>query len=543
MEILACKGLTFSYPGASRNALQNVSFSISRGDFVAVCGATGSGKSTLLRLLKREIAPLGEIEGEISVEGVPQSAIDARKASSFIGFVAQRPEEQIVTDKVYSELAFGLENLGTAPEIIRRRVAETAAYFGMDSIFSRPVSELSGGQKQMLNLAAVMAMQPSVLILDEPTSQLDPIAASEFISVLAKLNRDFAVTVIISEHRPEELLSAANKLLVIGDGKVTAYGDTRDVIMRLRADGRFIRNMPSSVRVSAALDGQAIPVTAREGRVFIENNFNNSIRKFPCPEYIHSDTAALEFSKVYFRYERTADDVLRNMDLTVYDGEIFCLLGGNGSGKTTALNVSAGLLRPYCGKVRVFGRDVKKYENQSLYRECLSMLPQDVQTVFLKNTVREELEDADVDISSLPYDLTNLLDRHPYDVSGGEQQLVALAKVLATKPKLLLLDEPTKGLDADATDTLIRILKDLQGRGVTVVAVTHDISFAALCADRCALFFDGGVVSNAVPREFFGGNYCYTTPVSRMTRGFFDNAVTVSDAVRLCRLNGRKGEM
>ena len=248
----------------------------------------------------------------------------------------------------------------------------------------------------------------------------------------------------------------------------------------------------------------------------------------------------MEFSDVFFRYLREGKDILDGLSFTVYEKEIFCILGGNGSGKTTALSAAAGLLKPYSGKIKVFGKRLKDYKNRSLYRECLAMLPQDVQTVFLKSTVRQELDECHADISELPYDISHLMDKHPYDLSGGEQQLTALAKVLASKPKLLLLDEPTKGLDAAAKLNITCILRKLKEKGVTVVIVTHDVEFAAVCADRCAMFFGGRIVSTGAPNEFFSRNSFYTTAVSRMTRGYYDNAVTIDDAVKLCSLNGRK---
>ncbi|MCR5681360.1 MAG: energy-coupling factor ABC transporter ATP-binding protein, partial [Clostridiales bacterium] len=269
----------------------------------------------------------------------------------------------------------------------------------------------------------------------------------------------------------------------------------------------------------------------------------NRIRSLPIPETPEREEAApaLQFSDVWFRYDRNAPDVLRGLTLTVREGECYAILGGNGSGKTTALSAAAGILRPYAGQIRVYGKKLRDWRNQSLYRDCLAMLPQDVQTVFLCNSVREELAEAGADPASLPFDLSSLLNRHPYDLSGGEQQLVALGKVLAAKPRLLLLDEPTKGLDAGMKERLLGLLGDLRRSGMTIVAVTHDVEFAAVFADRCALFFRGEAVSTGTPRELFSKNSFYTTAAARMTRGFYDGAVTVEDAVRLAIENGGAG--
>lgn len=541
MEILKVENLTFSYPLCSSPAVKNVSFDVNDGEFVVLCGATGSGKSTLLRLLKREIAPLGEKSGCIKYKSTPIDAMSAKDSACSSGFVMQNPEQQIVTDKVWHELAFGLENMSLPQNVIACRVAEMASYFGIEHWYEKSVSELSGGQKQLLNLASVMVMNPDILILDEPTAQLDPIASSDFISTLKKLNEDFSLTVIIVEHRLEELIPICDRLLVLENGSLLDNGAPREVISRLKNNERLLCAMPTAARLYHELSAEGIcPLTVREGRQFIVRNYSNQIRSLDREKHIHGNQTALEFHDVYFRYDRETHDILQGVDFTVYENEIFCILGGNGSGKTTSLNVAAGLLKPYSGTVRVFGKKIKEYKNQTLYRECLSLLPQDVQTVFLKNTVREELDDVKADIGNLPFDISHLYEKHPYDLSGGEQQLVALAKVLASKPRLLLMDEPTKGLDANKKSDMLSILKRLKAIGVTVVIVTHDVEFAAMCADRCALFFRGQIVSAGVPDEFFSENRFYTTAASRMIKGYYDYAVTVERIAELCRLNGKK---
>lgn len=542
MEILKIENLKFTYPLCDKPVINNVSFTVNKGDFVAICGATGSGKSTLLRLLKRELAPLGEKSGSIYFNNILQEELPADKAATSIGFVMQKPEQQIVCDKVWHELAFGLENMNVPQKVIASRIAEMAAYFGIEEWYDKKTCDLSGGQKQLLNLAAVMVMQPDILILDEPTAQLDPIAASDFIATLKKINRELSLTVIIVEHRLEEIIPVCDKLLILEKGELLDYDLPGAVISRLKDKPKLLCAMPSAARLYHEVNGSgACPLDIREGRTFIENNFKNDICSLPVVEYTHSKTPALEFKDIYFRYDKQSPDVLQGLRFTVYENEIFCILGGNGSGKTTTLCAASGLLKPYSGSIKVFGKKLKEYKNQSLYRECLSMLPQDVQTVFLKNTVKEELEDANAEVEMLPFDISYLYDKHPYDLSGGEQQLVALAKVLSTKPKLLLLDEPTKGLDAHAKNGLINILKVLKDNGLTIVMVTHDVEFAVLCADRCAMFFRGSIVSKGTPQEFFSSNNFYTTAINRMTKGYFDRVVTLEDAARLYLMNERKG--
>lgn len=572
MEILAADHLTFTYPEGKKAALSHVGFSVNKGDFVTLCGGTGSGKSTLLRLLKREIAPFGKRSGKITLFGVDQKELDPKIAACKVGFVFQRPEMQLVTDKVWHELAFGPENMGLPTEVIRRRVAEMACFFGMEEWFEKTVGELSGGQKQLLALASVMVMQPEILLLDEPTARLDPIAASDFLAAVGKLNRELSLTVILAEHRTDEALPLSNRLMVLEDGELKAFGDPRRVIGEMAGDGRFTESMPAAVRLYAGLRDlilpARIPLNVREGRQMLEEAFapqgqplnlgsdtacegavravrNSSDRDITAHDRTARRRVVLEVKDLRFRYRRDLPDVLRGVDLTVYEGERFCLLGTNGSGKSTLLSALAGLIRPCGGSVRIFGKRLKEYTGQSLYKGTLSMLTQDVQTVFLHNTVKEELAAVKADLSAFPYDFDPLLDRHPYDLSGGQQQLLALAVVLASHPRLLLLDEPGKGLDAPSKRMLSDLLKRLTDeQGITIVAVTHDAEFAADVAHRCALFFGGEIVSTDEPKAFFAGNSFYTTAADRMTRGIVDGIVTVEDAIEAfseVRLRESKG--
>ncbi len=541
MALLTVKNLSFTYAAEHEKALHTISFDVENGEFIVLCGATGSGKSTLLRLLKRELAPMGEKTGELFFDGKPLDSLSAKDSASLIGYVMQQPEEQIATDKVWHELAFGLENQNLPQGVIRRHVAEMASYFGIEDWFLSDVSALSGGQKQLLNLASVMVMQPKLLLLDEPTAQLDPITASDFIATLKKLNRELGLTIILIEHRLEEVVPLCDRLMVMENGTLLAMDAPRKAVAMLREHPALLEGMPVSVRLFHALGGEGdVPLDIREGRSFVEKHYKNEIRALPEKDYEHSEKKALSFRHVYFRYEKNGEDILTDLDFDVYENEIFCILGGNGSGKTTTLSAASGLYTPYSGDIRVFGKKIKDYKNGTLYKECLALLPQDVQTVFLRNTVKEELDDANADISALPYDLSHLLHRHPYDISGGERQLVALAKVLAGKPKLLLLDEPTKGLDVSAKARVMDILKDLKASGVTIVAVTHDVEFAASLADRTALFFRGSIICAETPRRFFAENNFYTTAASRMTRGYYEGAVKQEDVLLLCRQNGSK---
>ncbi|MEG0783903.1 MAG: ATP-binding cassette domain-containing protein [Christensenella sp.] len=549
MALFEISNLTFTYPDAARAALKSVELRVESGEFVVLCGKSGCGKSTLLRHFKTVLTPFGKREGGISFHEKPLEDTEQREQAEKIGYVLQNPENQIVTDKVWHELAYGLESLGYDNNTIRLRVAEMASFFGIQEWFHKTVFELSGGQKQLLNLASVMAMQPEVLILDEPTSQLDPIAAADFLGTVKKINSEIGTTIILSEHRLEEALPMADRVLVMEDGKVIMDSVPAKVGVCLKAiDNPMLAAMPAPMRICLELmeEGNECPVTVRDGKRFLDN-YVGALK--PQSVQIKERTKGenvIEVKDAWFRYEKNDKDVLRDFSLEVKSGELYCIVGGNGTGKTTALNVIAGISKPYRGKVKLYGTDAAKHSD--LFCGKLGVLPQDPQCLFVKKTIKEDLsemlfnapqtsaqkEERVMEIARLT-EITEFLQMHPYDVSGGEQQRAALAKVLLTDPKILLLDEPTKGMDGFFKQKFARILQKLRKMGVTVVMVSHDIEFCAEYADRCALFFDGGIVTESDPRTFFAGNSFYTTATNRMCRHLMKEAVSVEDAVSLCR--------
>lgn len=546
MEILSIKDLTFSYPNKENFALQNVNLSINSGDFVVVCGQSGSGKTTLLRMLKKEIAPHGEKQGAVYYKGEDVEKLDDKISAQKIGFVFQKPDQQIVTDKVWHELAFGLESLGYDSDYIRLRVGEMANYFGITSLFRKKTTELSGGQKQLMNLASVMAMSPDVIILDESTSQLDPITANDFITTLKKINDELGLTVIIIEHRLQEVFPIADKVAVMEDGKVICYDTPRNVCEKL-SNHPMSQGFPSAVRIWQKSGGKGnCPLTVKEGRNFINLNFSE--RKLSLRNTIPNTEDIITLKDVFFRYEKGGNDILSGTNLSIKKGEHFCILGGNGSGKTTTLKILAGLLKPYRGKVIIDNNKMTKKTTADFNRLGVAMLPQNPESVFLKSRVIDdytelckikEIEKSAYEdkINSVAEKLgiNDLLENHPYDLSGGEIQKCALGKVLISEPKILLLDEPTKGVDAYSKLSLSKILQEIKSEGVTIITVTHDVEFASIVADRCGLFFDGEVLSSLVPQEFFSKNNFYTTASSRISRDKFANAVTVDDVVSLIK--------
>lgn len=554
MEIIKIEELNFKYPLRDEKALENINLTINSGDFVVICGKSGSGKSTLLRQLKPTLAPHGEIEGRILYKGNEIKDIDLRTEVSEIGFVQQNPENQIVTDKVWHELAFGLENLGYDNDIIRVKVAEMASYFGIEKLFLKDICDLSGGEKQIVNLASIMSMNPKVLILDEPTSQLDPIAASEFLETIEKINRDLGITVILTEHRLDTVFPMADKVIVMEKGKIIVKDEPKKVgeYLRKSSNDMFIA-LPSPMKIyTEVASEEECPLTVREGRKWLENLFaNNELMVTDIEEdKDNKREKVIEIKDVFFKYDKNSRDIIKDLSLDIHKGEFYSILGGNGTGKTTTLGLISGVNKAYRGKVIFKGKRLNKYSSKELFYKNLGVLPQNPQSLFVMKTVKEDLMEVVFDLNIAEdekqekfkdviklLEIENLLDNHPYDLSGGEQQKVALAKILMLEPEVLLLDEPTKAIDSFYKEKLGRILLKLKDKGTTIVIVTHDVEFAAEYSDTCGMFFDGNIVTSGVPKSFFSENNFYTTSANKMSREIFKGAITCKDVIELCKRN------
>ena len=591
--MLDIENLSFAYPGEETRALDRINLHIDKGEFIVLCGKSGCGKSTLLCHLKPPLTPHGKHKGEILFAGKPLEEMANRDQAQRIGFVLQNPDNQIVTDKVWHELAFGLESLGYKTRDIRIRVAEMASYFGIQDWFYRDVASLSGGQKQLLNLASIMAMHPDILVLDEPTSQLDPIAASDFLETVKKINRDLGTTIILTEHRLEEVFPAADRVIVMDQGRIYAVGTPMEIGRKLKEDDHeMFTALPSPMQIYARTitrEELPCPITVRDGRQWLDKvistigdgsqliiSESEEKTNGEGPEYIVSESGGkqtgndsrimseygkktienrpqiiIEGKDLWFRYDKDLPDVVKGLSIKLYEGEFYCLLGGNGTGKSTTMALLSRLRTPYRGKILLEGKDIRKYKSGDLFRGFLGVLPQNPQSLFVKKTVEEELfemiggrkekkdaswhlamdkEDAVAGIADLTH-LNPFMSRHPYDLSGGEQQRLALAKILLLRPRLLLMDEPTKGLDSYFKQEFAGILARLRAHGVTIFMISHDIEFCAAYADRCGLFFDGNVVADGPPREFFAGNNFYTTSANRMAREYFPEAVTGKEVI------------
>lgn len=527
------QNVAFKYNESTDYAISDCTFSVKKGEKIMLCGASGSGKSTLLRILKRELSPRGELSGNITLMGKGRSELSARESAEKIGFVMQNPDSQTVCDKVSAELAFGLESFGVKSGEIQSRVGEMAAFFGIEPLYDRDISTLSGGQKQLVALCSVMSTGPDILLLDEPTAQLDPVAARELLGILDRLNKEMGVTIIIAEHDPEELFDSCDKILYLAKGKTEFFG-TPALTAKYFVKNALEGFLPETSKAFAGLCDD-LPLNVRQGRAKLEKLGVTDIPKQAVTDTERAEPYALQCKNLWQRYEKNSPDILKGCDLGIRKGECYGLLGSNGGGKSTLLRVICGLCKPYMGTVSLFGKKQKAYKNGSLFREMLAFLPQEPVTMFVKESVREDLlqsgDKVTVENVSQRMGIEHLLDRHPWDLSGGEIQKCAFGKILLADPKIIVLDECTKGMDSFAKKALGDILLSLKDEGRTILLVTHDLEFAAQYCDRCGLLFDGKIVAEDNAVEFFSYNRFYTTAAARLTRGFFSGAVT-STAVR-----------
>lgn len=544
MEIIRVDQLSFYYPDTPAAALDNVSLSVKQGDFVVLCGASGCGKTTLLRHLKQEAQPTGKRSGSILFNGIPLGELPAVAAAEQIGMVFQNPENQIVMDQVWHELAFSMENVGYAQAVMRKRLAEMSHFFGLEDLLYKSVHEISGGQKQLINLASVLLLQPKLLLLDEPTSQLDPVAARDFLQLIYRLNQEMSMTVIISEHRLEDVIPLADRIIMLDGGRVKYDAAPRELCRLISSDDAStdLPYLPSVSKLylsaeSARLSPNTIeiPLTVREGKQWLAGI--GGIQSDPAMQADEltnkrneKKELLLACEEMTFKYEKDGPEVLKKLSLNVYKHEFLAVLGGNGAGKTTMLQIMAGLLKPQRGRLKR-EKGVK-----------VGYLAQDPLLYFSFDTVEEELQrmadyaglaEREHKIASVAaaLQIADLLPKHPYDLSGGEQQRAALALVLLGEPDILCLDEPTKGLDPIAKQRTAELLQQLCRSGKTIVMVTHDIEFAAEHASRCAMLFDGTISAEAAPAPFFGTNYFYTTAINRTVREWLPEALTTGDVM------------
>ena len=543
--------LSFTYPESKKQAIKNINLTINQGEFIVICGKSGSGKSTLLRMLKPELTPHGTKEGEIKFFGSDEFSL--RNSAEKIGFLMQNTEYQAVTHSVRTELAFGLENLGLDSKIIRLRIAEISSYFSLENIIDKKTAELSGGQKQMVCLASILAMHPDVIIFDEPTSQLDPMTAEALLNTIHKLCKENGITVIITEHRLENLIPIADRVIVMDSGEIISDTSPRNIPSELITDNDFVSSaVPTSMRLHSELKLKSpVSLNVAEGRQMLSSLFSEK-PSYTVPDNKKADIkaeVAIEVKDLWFAYDKSRY-VLNGLDLRIKKCSFFAMLGANGAGKTTALSLISGTLTCKQGKIKLFGKPINKYKTDEIYGKTIGVLPQKCESLFGGYSVREDLEKSltksvpdkksrkeRIDEVASFCEIADLLDRHPYDISGGELQRAALCMVLLKNPQILLLDEPTKGMDNLFKKQFARKIKELNNSVITVVMVSHDTEFCAEYCDECALIFDGMCALQDETTKFFSQNFFYTTSANKIAREFFPLAVTERQVLQLCREN------
>ncbi|OTY63313.1 cobalt ABC transporter ATP-binding protein [Bacillus thuringiensis serovar yosoo] len=535
--------LSFVYADENEYALQHISLSVQKGEFIALAGGSGSGKTTLLKHFKKELLPIGTRSGEIFYEGVLIEEVADLLSAQEIGMVFQNPENQIVMDTVIQELAFSLENIGLPSHIIQKRIAELISFLGFQDLLHQSVHTLSGGQKQLVNLAAVLVMQPKLLLLDEPTAQLDPIAAKEFLGLLKRINEELGITIILSEHRLDEVIPLATRVVCMDNGRIMYDGSPKIVITDMWGVETFRPFIPQIPRLFLEWNVRDIPFTVREAQM--------KMNDFAAISYVNEPIAQSEKQEVIlsaehisFQYEKNSPLILHDLSVSIEKGKWVALVGKNGTGKSTLLTILAGLQKARRGKVKWNGKVIHKIDSKERFKS-IGYVSQHPYYHFTFDTVWDEVyerarelygeQGKEIAENTLKqFWLYSLKERHPHDCSGGEQQLLALCTTLLSKPTLLLLDEPTKGLDPWKKERVGELFRKLQKEGTTIVMATHDIEFTAKYVDQCMMLFDGTVIMNDAPKEFFSGNFFYTTSINRFIRKELPYALTWEDVYEAC---------
>jgi energy-coupling factor transport system ATP-binding protein len=518
--MIAIERLTFTYPNSQGPALRDVTWSAVDGEFVLVAGPSGSGKSTLLRCLNGLVPHFsgGVLSGGVIVAGIDAVAAGPRALSHYVGFVAQDPEAQAVLDRVESEIAFALEHAAVPLAEMRVRVEEALDLVELAPLRNRPLQTLSGGERQRLAIAAALALRPRVLVLDEPTSQLDPQSAEDVLRALVRLNEDLGLTIILAEHRLERIARYADRLTYLEDGRIVVDGPVREALTAIDAG-------PPLVQLARALDWHPLPLTVQEARPFAPAARTEISR--PTSVMGSASRPLLEVKGLRFSYN--GKDALKGVDITIGAGEAVALVGRNGAGKSTLLKCVVGLLRERAGEIKVAGRSTRGREVADICRE-VGYLPQNPDDLLFAETVRDELRvtlrNHNLPESPMAIDqllerlgLSNLSAQYPRDLSVGQRQRVALGAVTVTRPRVLLLDEPTRGLDSRTKNGLVAVWRRWLEEGAAMLLVTHDVELAAIIANRTVILSGGEVIASGPTREVLGSSPHFAPQIARLFPG------------------------
>lgn len=548
MPLFKVENLTYYYPETEKAALRDINLEIEEGEFILVAGGSGSGKSSLARVLAGLIPDFygGRIGGKIFFKGKDIKTMDRRKLAMEVGMVFQDPEKQMVQSYVEAEIAFGLENLGLDPEEMKRRIAEVISFMNLTPIRNMFTANLSGGQKQKLALASVLAMQPHVLILDEPTSQLDPVSAEEILNLVKRLNEEMGFTVIMIEQRLERCFHLADRVLFIERGEIVCDGKAQEKACEAIKMG--LPFVPPVARFFADLNFPSVPITVKEGRKLLRSCLKgkkptSKIQFGLCRNNVHVEdlreqNSVVSLKNVWFTYPG-GQEVLKDASLDIKEGEFVAILGENGAGKSTLLKHMIGMLKPGRGKVHVLGKDISKNGYKEI-RRLTAYLSQNPNDYLFQDTVEDELlftlkNFALTDISVVDemlekFHLSRYRKTNPRDLSSGERQRVALASVLVTRPRLIILDEPTRGVDFRLKADLGKFLQKEAEKGCTVIVVTHDVEFAAEFAAKVVMMFSGRIFSAGEKHEVLGKSIFYSPQIGKMCKGICEGVLTLAEA-------------
>lgn len=544
MAVLALENLTYSYPDESRPTLDQINLSIQEGEFVLIVGGSGSGKSSLVRAMTGLIPDFygGSIEGRIILDSEDLNRMDKARVARKIGMVFQDPESQLVMTNVEQELAFGMENMGLSAELMKRRIMEVSSALSLQPFLHNDISSLSGGLKQKVILASILAMQPEILILDEPTSQLDPVAGEEILAIIRRLNEENGLTVILIEQRLERCFHLADRILFMEQGRIVHDSVNRQEAARWAAvhNNPFI---PPVARLFAKAGSAEIPMTVKEGRKLLktsslsqEEGFKKETSEGDTPPAKPSEIL-LDVEKLWFSYN-DGTEVLKNINLTIHPADFLVIMGENAAGKTTLLKNLRGLLHPSRGKIKLADQDMSSFPVEAL-AGTIGYLAQNPNDYLFQPTVREEIiftrhnlglkncNRADELLEKLA--LTSHAEANPRDLSTGERQRAALAAILAAEPKLILLDEPTRGLDYEMKACLGKLLQRLQQEGQAIIVVTHDMEFAAEYAPEIVLMSQGQIISRGSKSKMLSRSTFYSSQVSKLFNNIDDRIVTFQE--------------
>ncbi|HEK9100031.1 ABC transporter ATP-binding protein [Bacillus pfraonensis] len=537
------KDLAFTYADENVQALTDVSLTVFQGEFIVLAGRSGCGKTTLLKHFKKELLPIGKRTGSMYYNGASLLEMPDLLSAQEVGMVFQNPENQLVMDTVIQELAFSLENVGLETKVIQKRIAELISFLGFQDLLHQSVHTLSGGQKQLVNLAAVLVLQPKLLLLDEPTAQLDPIAAKDFLGLLKRINEELGITIIMSEHRLDEVIPLATRVVFMDAGRIMYDGIPQHVISKMWALEESRSFIPQIPRLFLEWGIEKIPFTVREAQTQIHSELPIEY-EVPAISQAETKEVMLQAKHISFQYEKNSPFILQDLTLSIEQGKWTALVGKNGTGKSTLLTILAGLNKARRGKVRWNGTEIHKMKSKERF-EKIGFVSQHPYYHFTFETVWDEVFERANELygdrgKEIAEEMLNrfwlysIRNRHPHDCSGGEQQLIALCTALLSKPQLLLLDEPTKGLDPEKKERLGELFQALQKEGTTIVMATHDIEFAAKYVDHCMMLFDGKVIMDDAPKKFFSDNFFYTTSINRFIRKQLPYALTWEDVYQVC---------